>query len=131
MFEKTKRVQKCQNLTNNLKIPSGIHLIVDFWHGKVIEEPKKIENILKEAVRKANNTPLKIAIHKFHPQGITGIVLLAESHIALHSWPEMEYVAIDLYTCGDHSKPYKALEYLKKAFLPKKVIVKEVKRGVI
>ena len=106
-------------------------MIAEFWGGRVIEDSKKIEKILIGATKKAKNTPLKVAIHKFNPQGITGVVLLAESHIALHSWPEINYLAIDIFTCGEKAFPYKALEYLKNKFRPKKIKIKEIKRGVI
>ena len=109
---------------------AGIHLLADFWGGKIIENSKEIERILIGATKKAKNIPLKVAIHKFNPQGITGVVLLAESHIALHGWPEFNYLAIDIFTCGDKAKPRRALNYLKKVFKPKKVEVKEIKRGV-
>jgi len=128
MLEKTKGSIQWVITKNQTKY-SGIHLIAEFWYGKVIEDPKRIKKILIKAVKEANNTPLKIAIHKFQPQGITGIVLLAESHIALHTWPENNYVAIDIYTCGDKGTPEKALEYLKKEFQPKKVEIKKIKRG--
>jgi S-adenosylmethionine decarboxylase len=128
MLEKTKRSIQWVVTKKQTKY-SGIHLIADFWYGKVIEDPKRIKKILIKAVKEANNTPLKIAIHKFQPQGITGIVLLAESHIALHLWPEFNYIAIDIYTCGDKGTSEKALEYLKKEFQPKKVEIKKIKRG--
>ena len=108
---------------------SGIHLIAEFWHGKNIEEPKKIEGILIKAVKEAKSTPLQVVIHKFSPQGITGVVLLAESHIALHLWPEINYLAIDIFTCGEKAMPEKALACLKKVFRPEKVEVKKIKRG--
>jgi S-adenosylmethionine decarboxylase len=108
---------------------AGIHLLAEFWNGKIIEDKKKMEKILKTAVRKANNTPLKLTIYKFKPQGMTGIVLLAESHISIHTWPEYNYAALDFYTCGEKSNPFKALEYLKKELCPKKCEVKIVKRG--
>jgi len=109
---------------------AGIHLIAEFWGGKIIENSKEIERILILATKKAGNTPLEVTIHKFLPQGITGVLLLAESHIALHSWPEFNYLAIDIFTCGDKALPRKALDYLKKKFKPKKVEIKEIKRGV-
>jgi len=56
---------------------------------------------------------------------------LAESHIALHLWPEMNYLAVDIFTCGKDSDPFKALEYLKKEFQPKRVEIKKIKRGKI
>jgi len=128
MIKKTKRSIQWVKQTKKLKY-AGIHLLAEFWYGKIIEDPKEIKRILIEAVKKANNTPLKVTIHKFQPQGITGIVLLAESHVAVHTWPEYNYVAIDIYTCGDKANPKKALEYLKKQFQPEKVEIKVIKRG--
>ena len=108
---------------------AGMHLLAEFWCGKIIEDKKELKKILIKTVKMAKNTPLEIVIHKFNPCGITGVALLAESHIALHSWPEFNYLAIDIFTCGEKSKPYKALEYLKKEFKPKRVVVNEIKRG--
>lgn len=110
---------------------AGIHLIAEFWHGKIIENPEEVERILIKATKEAGNIPLEVAIHKFSPRGITGVVLLAESHIALHAWPEIDYLAIDIFTCGERAMPDKALNYLKKIFKPKRAEVKKIKRGVI
>jgi S-adenosylmethionine decarboxylase len=107
----------------------GIHLVAEFWGCRVIEDSKKIKKILIEAAKKAKNTPLKVTIHKFQPQGITGVVLLAESHIAIHSWPQFNYLAIDIFTCGSKTVPKEALKYLKKVFRPKKAEIKVMKRG--
>lgn len=112
-----------------LKKPVGTHLIVDFWGAKKIENPKKLEKILLLAAKKAGNTPLKFSFHKFNPQGLTGILLLAESHIAFHSWPEHNFFAIDIFTCGKNTMPEKALEILKEKLKPKKVKIKKIKRG--
>lgn len=109
----------------------GVHLIAEFWNGKTIEDPKELKKILTGAVKAANSSPLKISIHKFSPQGITGVILLAESHISIHSWPEYNYVAIDIFTCGDKSAPEKALTYLKEKFQPKKVNIKKIRRGAM
>jgi len=130
MVRKTKRsIQWVQE--KNQKKYAGVHLIAEFWHGKIIDDSREIEKILIEAVKRSKNTPLKLAIHKFSPQGITGVILLAESHIAIHTWPEINYVAIDIFTCGEKAIPKRALEYFKKAFKPKKVDVKEIKRGLV
>lgn len=110
---------------------AGVHLLAEFWGGKIIENPKEIKKILIEATRRTRNTPLKVTIHKFQPQGITGVILLAESHLSLHSWPEWNYLAIDIFTCGEKTMPHKALEYLKEIFRPKKVQIKEIKRGLL
>jgi len=107
----------------------SFHLICDFKLPKFIEDKTKIKNILWKAAQVANNTPLKVAVHKFPSQGITGVVILAESHIAIHSWPEYRYLAIDIFTCGKNTRPYAALEYLKKVFSPKKIKIRMIKRG--
>jgi len=129
MNTKTKRsIQWVTDKPNKLK-HAGIHLIAEFWDGRIIETEKELKEILAKAVKSANANALKTVVHKFEPQGITGVVLLAESHIALHSWPEYKYLAIDIFTCGDKSTPYKALDYLKKELAPKKVDLQEVERG--
>jgi len=129
MQKKTKR--SIQWVNKNKTKYAGIHLIAEFWYGKIIENPKEIKKILIEAVKETENTPLEVTIHKFQPQGITGVVLLAESHLAIHTWPELNYVAVDIFTCGEKAVPRKALDYLKKVFKPKSVEINEVKRGVI
>ena len=129
MVKKTKRSIQWVNAKKQKYV--GLHIIAEFWGSKTIEDSKKIEKILVRAAKEGGNTPLKIAINKFSPQGITGVVLLAESHIALHAWPEYSYLAIDIFTCGEKTFPEKSLEYLKKEFKPKKVEVKRIQRGVI
>jgi len=128
MVKKTKRSIQWVKQTKKQKY-AGIHLIAEFWNGKIIEKPKEVGKILVRAAKEAKSVPLEVTIHKFSPQGITGVVLLAESHIAFHAWPEINYLAIDIFTCGNRAMPYKALEYLKKEFKPKKIIIKEIKRG--
>lgn len=130
MIHKTKRSIKWIQPKKLSKTKyAGIHLLAEFWGGKIVENPKQFEKILIEAAKKARNTPLEVAIHKFQPQGITGIVLLAESHLSIHSWPEWSYLAIDVFTCGIKAKPYQTLNYLRKTFQPKRVKIKEIKRG--
>lgn len=109
----------------------GIHLVAEFWLAKDIEEKEKLKNILKGAAKAANCTLLEFVVHKFSPRGITGVILLAESHIAIHTWPEKNYLAVDIFTCGDRAKPYIALDFLKKTLKPKKFEVREIKRGRI
>ena len=109
----------------------GIHLIAEFWDGKIIEEQREVERILLDAARRARSTALAISSHKFSPHGITAFVLLAESHISMHSWPEKNYLAVDIFTCGEKTMPFKALEYLKEIYQPKRVDVREIKRGKI
>lgn len=110
---------------------AGFHIIADFWHGRDVAKPKKLKTILLRAARESRNTPLEVSIHAFSPQGITGVVLLAESHIAIHTWPEIGYTAIDIFTCGEGARAAKALEFLKKELKPKKIVLKTMKRGKV
>ena len=123
-----KKAKKSLTYSRNKKY-AGTHLIAEFWGGKIIESPREIKNILITAAKESKNIPLGIKIHKFSPQGITGFILLAESHISIHTWPELDYTAIDIFSCGQKGKPYKGLEYLKKKFQPKKTRIREIKRG--
>jgi S-adenosylmethionine decarboxylase len=108
---------------------AGVHLLAEFWNGKEIEDPSMLDTILRTAAAKSNNKALKVEIHKFLPCGITGFVMLAESHMSIHSWPEINYLAIDIFTCGDHAMPHKALEYLREVYGPQRVEIQEIKRG--
>lgn len=110
---------------------AGIHMIADFWNGIRIEDRKKLKHLLLRAAKVAESTPLEVTIHSFSPFGMTGVVLLAESHIAIHTWPEIGYIAVDIFTCGAKSRPERALEFLQKTLKPKEISVKKMKRGVL
>jgi len=109
----------------------GKHFICEFWGGKIIKEEKRLKKILWWAAKHSKSTPLKFCFHKFNPGGITGVLLLAESHISYHSWPEYHFAAVDIFTCGKETVPQRALFYLKKVLNPEKVKVKEIKRGKV
>lgn len=128
MTQKTKRsIQWVATPTKENYV--GIHLFGEFWNGKIIEDSKEIEKILVEAAKVSNSTVLKIVVHKFEPQGLTGFVLLAESHISIHTWPEWNLVAVDIFTCGSKAMPQKAFDYLKEVFQPKSFNFKKLNRG--
>jgi S-adenosylmethionine decarboxylase len=109
---------------------TGTHLIVELFDVEnMIDDVEKIETILAESATAAGGTLLDSTIHKFEPHGVTGLALLAESHISLHTWPEKKYIAADIYTCGSATKPDKALSYLISTFNPQSTTALEVKRG--
>lgn len=110
---------------------AGSHMLIDFWDAAVTEDPKELETILVKAAKFANSEPKKVAIEKFEPQGITAVIVLAESHISIHTWPELKYVALDIFTRGAHTSPNKALEYLKEVFTPERVETSHINRGKI
>jgi len=108
---------------------AGIHLICEFWQIQWINSTKKILKVLKESAEASNSTVVGKTFYKFKPYGFSAAVLLAESHISLHYWPEHDYLAIDIFTCGK-TNPYKALKVLKKNFKPKNIQIVEIKRGI-
>jgi S-adenosylmethionine decarboxylase len=83
-----------------------------------------------EAAQEANATVLTHAFHRFQPHGVSGVVVIQESHLSIHTWPESGYAAVDFYTCGDHTDPWRACEYAAKKFGAKTMLTTEVKRGI-
>jgi S-adenosylmethionine decarboxylase len=110
---------------------AGTHLIVDLWHASNLDELAVVERALRDAAGRAGATLLNIDLHHFTPNGgISGVAVLAESHISIHTWPEISYAAVDVFMCGN-AQPHKAIEVLKGVFLPGLVTLAEHKRGVI
>lgn len=116
----------------NLKIQNlGRHLIFEFWKAKNLNSLNLIKKLLKEAVEICGATLLEIKVHKFSPQGITGIALISESHISIHTWPEYSYAAIDVFTCSKKVIPEKTLLVFKKFLKPKNIKIIDLKRGIL
>ena len=108
---------------------AGTHLIVDLFGASRLDDLKHIERTLKRCVEVAGATLLHIHLHHFTPNGgVSGVAVLSESHISVHSWPEADYAAFDVFMCGD-AEPHKAIEVLRKAFDAGKVVIKELNRG--
>lgn len=81
--------------------PVGQHLIADLWGCQGLADPAVVETALRRAVAAAGVTLLDLKLHHFGPQqGVTGVALLAESHISIHTWPEHGYAAVDIFLCG-------------------------------
>ncbi|MBI1328290.1 MAG: adenosylmethionine decarboxylase [Alphaproteobacteria bacterium] len=110
---------------------AGSHLIIDLWEAKGLDDRDRMEQALVDAVKAAGATLLHIHLHKFTDGGgISGVAVLAESHISVHTWPEKGYAAFDVFMCGD-AEPRKALGVFKDAFDPARVVIGEHKRGVL
>ncbi|HDJ50739.1 MAG TPA: adenosylmethionine decarboxylase [Thermoprotei archaeon] len=111
----------------------GRHMIVELYgcNGQALNDVKLIAKMLKEATEAANATILSVQVHPLTPQGVSGVVVLAESHISIHTWPELGYASLDIYTCGEHTKPERALEVIREYLNPKNVNIVELKRGVL
>ena len=110
---------------------AGTHLIIDLFGAKRLDDLKHIKETLQRCVEVAGATLLHIHLHHFTPNGgVSGVAVLAESHISVHTWPEKGYAAFDVFMCGD-AQPRKALDVFKKAFEPGRIVVGEHKRGVV
>jgi S-adenosylmethionine decarboxylase len=108
----------------------GIHLVIDAWQSPadLLNDPERIRCALMDAISVGGATLIDFCIHQFSPQGVTATATLAESHIALHTWPEFGYFAADLFFCGK-GDPYEAMRSLNKTLQAKEVKITEIKRG--
>lgn len=109
----------------------GAHILADFWgcQFEKLDDAKLLMGYLREAAKSANMTVLGEESFKFNPQGFTGLLLLSESHISIHTYPERGYAAIDVFTCGS-GMTQKAIEYLKEVLQPDYVNEMVVQRGL-
>ena len=114
------------------KLFAGHHYLVDVWgNGKYLTNEEEIKTILRESALSAGASILHILSHKFEKgQGISGIAILAESHISVHTWPERSFAAFDIFLCGD-ANPEESLRTIKKHTGSKKVQISKIKRGLI
>jgi len=108
---------------------AGMHLLVDLWGATNLCDPDHIDRALREAAEAAGATILHGHFHHFSPNGgVSGVLVLAESHISIHTWPERDFAAIDIFMCGA-CDPYDSLPALKAAFSPSTVDLDEQRRG--
>lgn len=108
---------------------AGTHLIIDLWGASHLDEIPRMEKAFRDAVEVCGATLLHIHMHHFTPNGgISGVAVLAESHISVHTWPERDYAAFDVFMCGD-ARPELAIPVLQRAFYPKRIEVGENLRG--
>ena len=107
----------------------GSHIIADFWNCSYEDDHKALLNLLTESAHVSNAKILSSLSHQFEPCGSTAILLLAESHISIHTWPEYNYIAIDVFTCGHDMKPEAAIKFLKEKLQPQQVTIKRIQRG--
>ncbi len=108
---------------------AGVHLLVDVKNAKNLDNEDFIEKSLRAAALDAKATILHSHMHKFSPQGVSGVIVLSESHISIHTWPEKNFAAIDIFMCGD-CNPYAAIKRIKSAFETNDIHIIENKRGV-
>lgn len=109
---------------------AGTHLILDLWGARRLDDIEFIERAMRRAVTAAGATLLHIHLHHFGAGGgVSGVAVLAESHLSVHTWPERDFAAFDVFMCGD-AKPEKAIEALEQAFRPERSELLEARRGL-
>ncbi len=110
---------------------AGTHLLIELWGAKDLGDMVLTDQMLREATDASGATLLHIHLHHFGQNaGLSGVAVLAESHISIHTWPERGYAALDIFMCGA-CDPYKAIPVIRRAFEPGVVQLSEQKRGVI
>jgi S-adenosylmethionine decarboxylase len=109
------------------------HLLIELsgCHFNLLNDLNFVKDTMRKAALEANAEVLELAFHKFSPQGISGVVVISESHLSIHTWPEYGYAAIDIFTCGDNTMPEKASKYLKEKFQAKNIYGTNITRGIL
>ena len=109
---------------------AGIHLILDLYGAERLNDLAFIEETLRKCIKAAGATLLHIHLHPFEPDGVSGVAVLAESHISVHTWPESGYAAYDVFMCGA-TQPEACIEIMREAFKPDNLVVTEHLRGKV
>ncbi len=109
----------------------GNHVLVEFYgcDSDILNQTELIEKEMTKAAILSGATVVSSNFHTFNPYGVSGVVIIAESHLSIHTWPEYGYAAVDLFTCGDSVDPWKAFKHLKNIFKSDHTATIEMKRG--
>lgn len=110
----------------------GIHIIADLKgvEARKISNVEEVKKIMEGAVKAGDLTKIRSHYHQFTPEGVSGIILIAESHLSFHTWPEYGLVTLDIFTCGPTEKAETAFEYIVDKVAPQTVEYKEIERGL-
>jgi S-adenosylmethionine decarboxylase len=110
----------------------GTHIVCELsgCDAAKLTDVDAVRRTMEDAALAANATVVTAAFHRFQPQGVSGVVVIQESHLSIHTWPETGYAAMDFYTCGDHTDPWAACEYAAEKFGATTILTTEVKRGI-
>lgn len=110
----------------------GRHILIEYYgcDEAIIENNKLIEELMNEAAKRSGATIVDSVFHYFNPYGVSGAVIIEESHLTIHTWPEYQYASVDVYTCGDSVDPWIAANFLEKEFCARKSESFEIPRGM-
>ncbi len=111
----------------------GRHILAEIYgcSFEMLNNVEQVEETMINAALEAGAEIREFVFHKFSPQGVSGVVVISESHLAIHTWPELGYAAVDVFTCGDTVDPWDACNYLVQQFKATSMNATEMKRGMI
>jgi S-adenosylmethionine decarboxylase len=111
----------------------GRHVLAEFFecNANVLNNPALVEQLMKEAANACGATIVQSCFHRFSPYGVSGVVVIQESHLAIHTWPENGYASVDLYTCGETCDPHVAFEFLRETLHSAHTCYTELHRGLL
>lgn len=111
----------------------GRHVLAEIYGCSfdILNNRQEVEAIMVNAALEAGAEVREVVFHKFSPQGVSGVVVISESHLAIHTWPELGYAAVDVFTCGDQVNPWDACNYLTEQFKAGHMTATEMKRGIV
>ena len=111
----------------------GRHILAEYYNCDIsaLDNITFLENCMRDAVEASGATIIDTKFHHFSPHGVSGVIVIAESHMAIHTWPEYGYAAIDFFTCGDRVDPWKAFDHMNLTLKPLNYSTKEIKRGLL
>ncbi|MFQ5847802.1 MAG: adenosylmethionine decarboxylase [Candidatus Methylomirabilales bacterium] len=111
----------------------GRHLLVELYgcDPELLKKVGAVREIMVTAAKACKATVVDVAFHEFKPFGVSGVVVIAESHLSIHTWPEYQYAAVDIFTCGETINPEQAVEHIAGCFHCPHPSIVEVKRGII
>jgi S-adenosylmethionine decarboxylase len=110
----------------------GRHILAEFYGcpPEKLNNPDRIKQEMVAAALEAGAEIRETVFHQFSPQGVSGVVVISESHLAIHTWPEFGYAAVDVFTCGQTVDPWVCCNYLKQQFTAENMTAREIKRGI-
>src|SRR6266536_2338929 len=111
----------------------GRHLLLELFDcdAEALNSLETVKTSMVEAAKRAQATIVDVVFHEFNPFGISGVVVIAESHLAIHTWPEYRYAAVDVFSCGDVLQPQAAIDHLAQVFAAERISVVELQRGLL
>jgi S-adenosylmethionine decarboxylase proenzyme len=110
----------------------GTHLLIELWScdKDKLDKLGYLEETMSQAAGTAGATVLKSVFQDFNPQGVSGVVVIAESHLTIHTWPEHAYAAVDIFTCGTTVDPWRAAEFLRVELEADHIKIQDFRRGI-